>query len=301
MGSPGWTIPDVAAKPDERDGKKVTGKDDEQEGKPDRAEDRATDEEPAASDESRDEAGVREPGPPPPPPRGVPPEQMGPPPAMRRMMGRFRPRGGFRGRRGAREREDAPAAAVPRDTKLDRQALKWMDQQSIQGFSDWKIVEHPDFPGQKVEVGGFRPIWRFNPPAGQLDTVAEQHHKFLVSLCELLPTIKIDSVRVEKLGQGVMRLTARVANLGYLPTSTRLGADGDLTSPLQVELIVPDGVELLSQPRRHRHDYLAGGGSAVEQTWLIRASDPPAGTVTIRAESIMVGSAESIVSIAGGS
>jgi hypothetical protein len=186
-----------------------------------------------------------------------------------------------------------------RDVKRDAKALQWMDQEKIEGFSQWKAIEHPDFPGRRVEVGGFRPWWRSNPPADLLDDLAAKHHEFLISLCGLLPQLTIDTVKVESLGHEVYRITARIANTGLLPTSTQLGADARLTYPIQVELLHPKGITLVSQPRRHRHRVIAGGGSVVEDTWLIRREKQNSGQVTIRAASLMVGSVELSLSLDG--
>ncbi|HLG40061.1 MAG TPA: M14 family metallopeptidase, partial [Chitinophagaceae bacterium] len=43
--------------------------------------------------------------------------------------------------------------------------LRWANQQGITStFTEWKIILHPDFPGQKVEVGGVDPFVLINPP-----------------------------------------------------------------------------------------------------------------------------------------
>ena len=43
--------------------------------------------------------------------------------------------------------------------------LRWAQQQGITNtFTDWKQVQHPDYPNQKVEVGGLDPFVLINPP-----------------------------------------------------------------------------------------------------------------------------------------
>ena len=50
--------------------------------------------------------------------------------------------------------------------RTEREQLKWFDEHAPDAFVAWQAVEHPDFPGRRVEVGGFRPFVQTNPPAG---------------------------------------------------------------------------------------------------------------------------------------
>jgi hypothetical protein len=111
----------------------------------------------------------------------------------------------------------------------------------------------------------------------------------------------VDSVQTDSLGNGVLRVTARITNTGYLPTSTHHGTETRLTYPVQVEIQLPKSVQLISPPRRRRSAIIDGGGAAVEHTWLIRTSDPAGETIKVRASSIMAGQAESVVVLEGGS
>jgi hypothetical protein len=213
-----------------------------------------------------------------------------------------RGRPGFGRRRAPPDGQDPQSrTASPEDLARDRRSLQWMDEEKIPGFSSWTRIDHPDFPDKRVEVGGFRPWWRSNPPAAQLDEIAAAHQKFVLEICRLLPSLAVDSVKTESLGNGVLRVTARIANTGYLPTSTHHGTDTRLTYPVQVEIQLPESVQLISPPRRRRSAIIEGGGAAVEHTWLIRSPDPPAGTIKVRASSIMAGQAESVVVLKGGS
>ena len=71
----------------------------------------------------------------------------------------------------------------------DVNALAWFAQEGIDGFADWQAIDDPDFPGKKVEVGGFPPFLRTTPPAKELDGLADKHLKFLVKLGELMPRV----------------------------------------------------------------------------------------------------------------
>src|SRR5690606_33457828 len=126
-----------------------------------------------------------------------------------------------------------------------------------------------------VEVGGFRPLVGVNPPAEELDGIAETHLKFLLKLPEYLPEIKIVDAEAKSLGGGVFRVSAKVLNRGYLPRMPEMGQVNQQPYPLQFALDLPDGTELLQGNRRERVGRLKSGDHA-EKTWLIRfAKDTP--------------------------
>ncbi len=63
------------------------------------------------------------------------------------------------------EKKGTPGAKTDDDKRNeeDRAFLKWLDQNCPEAFVPWKGLEHPDFPGKKVEIGGFAPFARSNP------------------------------------------------------------------------------------------------------------------------------------------
>ena len=143
------------------------------------------------------------------------------------------------------------AAKKPADDKrgADQLAgLRWLDQAAISGFAQWTAIQHPDFADKKVEVGGLRLLYLLNPPAKELDALAETHLRFLRELASLLPTLRIHSIKTEALGGGVYRITAEVANLGYLPTMSAMGRRSRQAYPLQISLELPVGVDILQGP-----------------------------------------------------
>ena len=161
----------------------------------------------------------------------------------------------------------------PTDDKrgaTERNALRWLARESIDGFVAWTPVEHPDFPGKKVEVGGFKPFFRINPPAKELDGLAEKHLAFVTSLSSRLPKLAIVDAKAEPLGGGVVRLTATVLNQGYLPTMPEMGRINGEAYPAWVELLLPKDATLLQGHARTRLPRLEGLGGKTERTWLVR-------------------------------
>jgi len=198
-----------------------------------------------------------------------------------------------KGKPGAKEEkkpEDKEAKQEKRGAD-DRNALRWFAREKIDGFVPWKQIKHPDFPGRKVEVGGFRPFVRTNPPAKDLDALAEKHQRFLARLVALLPQLAIHEVKTESLGEGAWRVTAVVLNRGYLPTVSKMGQIGRQAQPLQIALELPQGVTLLTGHARVQLPVLSGSGGRAEQSWLVRAPKGKPVTIPVRVWSPSVGEA----------
>jgi len=180
----------------------------------------------------------------------------------------------------------------------DLNALRWFAREKIDGFVDWRPIEHVDFPGRKVEVGGFKPFLRLNPPESELEPLAETHWKFLRRLVELLPRPAVQSLKAESLGGNVWRVTAVVVNQGYLPTMSQMGRTSRQPQPLQIELELPDGASLVGGHPRAQLPTLAGEGGRTEKTWLVSAGERTTTWVRVRVWSPSVGAASKRVKLA---
>jgi hypothetical protein len=192
------------------------------------------------------------------------------------------------------EKTDARTAAEKKreeDTRgvQEANALRWFEREGIDGFVAWTPLEHPDFPGQKVEVGGFKPFRQSNPPAAELDSLAKRHCDYLTSLADLASRLKIEQAKVEPLGNGVFRLSVKVVNTGYLPTEPEITSWAEKTQTLQIKLSTPDGVQLVTGTPRTRLDRLAGG-AGVEKSWVLRSSAAGAVEVQVTVYAPAVGS-----------
>ena len=81
-----------------------------------------------------------------------------------------------------KENEKADGPAEKKKNTADATALEWFAKRKIDGFVPWKEYKHPDFPGRLVEIGGFRPFLRENPPQGELDGATDSAFTFLTKL-----------------------------------------------------------------------------------------------------------------------
>jgi len=61
--------------------------------------------------------------------------------------------------------------------------LRWAAKEGIKNsFVDWKQVNHPDFPNQKVEVGGIAPYTMLNPPYKYVKKISEKNTDFILEI-----------------------------------------------------------------------------------------------------------------------
>lgn len=96
--------------------------------------------------------------------------------------------------------------------------MKWVKENAPQYYSDWKEYKHPTFG--KVEIGGFN--YKFthqNPPEHLLLNELENNTRFNIRFIKAMPKLTIDEVNVEKVENGIFKVSAIVGNLGYLPTN----------------------------------------------------------------------------------
>ncbi len=154
----------------------------------------------------------------------------------------------------------------------DARFLKWADKEKLTGvYADWKTIQHPDFPGQKVEVGGITPFSKLNPPVSYLTAAADKHVRFLTGLGAQMPEIQLVSVKSEGLGNGLTRITATVINKGLLPTYAEIGDRVRFVQKVKTELKLGAGQTIVSGRRLNLRAALASDESE-EYTWLVSGS-----------------------------
>ena len=169
--------------------------------------------------------------------------------------------------------------------------LRWLATENLDGFVDWKPVDHPGFPGKKVEVGGFKPFWSLNPPAKELDGLADKHLQFATTLPKWLPKLALIDAKAESLGNGVYRISTTTVNRGFLPTMPEIGQVNGESYPLQIALTLPKGAELLQGHPRTKLPRLEGSGGKTERSWLLKLGEEKPKQLEIQAWAPAVGRA----------
>ena len=155
-------------------------------------------------------------------------------------------------------------------------------------FSPWTPVDHPQLG--RVEVGGWHTrYWGQNPPPERLEEETAPQLPWHLYLAEASPLLELGETRVEPLGGGRARVSATVANEGFLPTSlTGRGAVGREDDGRVVEQVVApphailevEGDVTVEGPARLEVGHLRGTGPYLHHvgpgsrsvSWVVRGS-----------------------------
>lgn len=207
-----------------------------------------------------------------------------PPAAQQRMMrmaqGEDAGGGADSAPRGGRSGGGARANSDTDDAKW----LKYSDEKrGGAGFVDWKPFEHPTLGA--VEIGGFVPGFRLNPPAEELPRLIHEQTRFAQALVERLPRLRVGEPYVERVGDRLWRVVARVVNEGYLPTISAMGVKTRRLTPIVMQLD-PRGARLLAGEPQQRQASVEGSGGEARSQWLVAGPEGSSVEVSIRSSAI---------------
>jgi len=176
-----------------------------------------------------------------------------------------------------------------------RKELKWFDEYAPEAFIRWQPIEHPDFPGQRVEVGGYCPFSQSNPPPGMIGDIAARHVDFLTKVAQQLPRISIRKVEAKRLGEDVYEITIQVENTGFLPTSLAHGQTTREVYPTRI-IIEMDNKCFLSGSRITNLPTIQGSSGMAESRYVVHA--PNRDRINFKVVSMLAGQAEGIIELA---
>ncbi len=180
----------------------------------------------------------------------------------------------------------------------DARWLEWNDKVvGGSAFVPFHEVDHPKLG--KVEVGGWKPGVRLNPPIEAVDPIVDRHFAFLKDLAGRLPALAIKETKVEPKGGGIFEVTATIENTGYLPTALAQGVATRKAPPVLVRLGLGDA-RLLSGRALNRVDALAGSGGTREFRWLVLAPGGKKGTLNLDVTCAKAGSARKEIALLPG-
>ncbi len=150
--------------------------------------------------------------------------------------------------------------------------LRWASQQGINNtFTEWKTIQHPDFPGQKVEVGGIDPYVMMNPPYKMVEPVVKKHTDFLVKLAAHQPEIDVINLKTEKLANGLTRVSLDVVNKGGLSTHSKLGERSYFIKKVKVAVQTSGKQEVVGGKKIHLLNSIDANGSE-SFSWVIKGT-----------------------------
>ena len=150
--------------------------------------------------------------------------------------------------------------------------LRWASQQGITNtFTEWKTIQHPDFPGQKVEVGGIDPYVMMNPPYKMVEPVVKKHTEFLVKLASHQPEISIENLKTEKLANGLTRVSLDLINKGGLSTHSKLGERSYFIKKIKLAVQTSGKQEVVGGRKIHLLNSIDANGSE-SFSWVIKGT-----------------------------
>jgi murein tripeptide amidase MpaA len=184
----------------------------------------------------------------------------------------------------------------------DVQLLKWSDEVlQRKGYVDWYPFEHPQLG--HVELGGWDEMYCWaNPPAEFLEKEIAPHSDFAIFHLLISPQLAVYTLDVKPIGAGVYHVRLVLCNTGWLPTNvTQKAIDRKAARPIEVELILPDGAQLIHgekkiecgqlEGRVHKRSILWSNSDdttdRVKVEWVIAA--PQGGTLKIEARQARAG------------
>lgn len=151
----------------------------------------------------------------------------------------------------------------------DTYLINWSDSVlKGKGFITWTPVKHPTLG--EVEIGGFVPYLKINPPAEEIDKTVAFGVDFALKLMGKLPDLSISKTKIEFLGQDLYRVTAYFTNNGWFPTSTAQGRRAQTAWPITVRLKTASGQSLFSGRPNESIPFLEGSGGTRKLEWTIR-------------------------------
>ncbi|MCP5021717.1 MAG: hypothetical protein GY930_08050 [bacterium] len=180
--------------------------------------------------------------------------------------------------------------ALPNEATEEEKLLAWSDRTyGAAGFQPWTPFVHGELGS--VEIGGFMPLMRKNPPAVDLPGLVEHYSSFVESLAADFARIEWSEVSYMALDdKGVFDIRAKLVNRGRFATTTAMGDKNRAALPVRVALELPEEAQLLVGRSKSSVARLTGFGGSQEYHWIVKVP-PGAGNPKLVARSTTAGEA----------
>jgi hypothetical protein len=174
----------------------------------------------------------------------------------------------------------------------DLYVLKWSDSVlKGKGFVPWKPYNHPTLG--EVEIGGFAPYIKINPPVEEIEKTISFHCDFYLNIMEKLAELKVKKTKVERIEKDLYRITVYFTNPGWFPTSPAQGRRAGTSWPIRVELKTSKDQKLFSGKPIEIIPFIGGSGDTKKLEWLIRGKE--GSKISIIAKSPKIGSVSTTI------
>jgi len=165
----------------------------------------------------------------------------------------------------------------------DGEWLDWIDKQNGgKGFAVWTEYDHPQLG--MVEIGGFQPYLRVNPPEDTLEELSRSHAEFALYLASRFAEISMDAPVVTRKSSRLFEVKCMVRNNGAFPYVTAMGERTRRIPPILVRMNFQHDkeMELFGGGRRVDIPNLESKGEK-ELTWLVISEPGKAVDIVLRA------------------
>jgi Zinc carboxypeptidase len=157
----------------------------------------------------------------------------------------------------------------------DAKRLRWIDAHNEGArFVAWKPFQHPELGA--VEIGGFAPYAKIEPPESERAEIAKKQFEFLVTLGELLPRVTVADCTAKSLSGGLWEVKAVLENHSYLPLCSAASQRANAVRPARVDLRLPKDAQLLGGSSMTLVEDLPGVRGRKEFRWLVHGAVPKA-------------------------
>lgn len=141
-------------------------------------------------------------------------------------------------------------------------ALHWLREHHPEGIIEWEFMEHPDFMGKQVEIGGFEPFIMQSPPGFEIVNIKNAAVQLLYKTATLLPKLSVDEPVIRSLGGDVFKISLTLRNEGVLSSFTNSGTRVLAMPYIASRITLSEGQQILDgHPVTLFRDPIPGGGS----------------------------------------
>lgn len=156
------------------------------------------------------------------------------------------------------------------DGKIDDADKLIQNDRSLGGvaFKKWTPFQHPTLG--RVEIGGWTKQGWNNPLPDRLEAETRKGVEFALVLGQATPLLAVSDVKATPLDGGIFRVTAKISNLGQMPTELAIRKDQAGALPVKASLELPAGAAVLGSKTIHDIGVIDGFGNKTIE-WVIRA------------------------------
>ena len=173
----------------------------------------------------------------------------------------------------------------------DAKRLRWVDAKGESArFVPWTRFEHPELG--EVEIGGFAPCARMEPPEAERAELAAKQLEFLTFLGGALPKVELGECELKDLGGGLLEVEVALTNRALVPALTASAGRTDTVRRPRVVLKLPEGATVVAGLPETLVRRLGGAGAREELRWLVHGA--PAGSIGIEVDSDSAGTARCV-------